>query len=94
MKNIFFISIQFCGMFLLYGALCVIFVWLFDYHLPLSTKLDKSVFFAGSVFIILPIIGFLSVKFGGRNVYLVLGYIYIVAWIIIIFRLLNILLSK
>lgn len=94
MKNLIFAGIHVLGLFLLYGALGVMVSWFFDYLLPLPAKLNNSVFFAAGVFIILPMIGVLSVKFEGWKINKILGYVYIITWIIVIIRTLAMLFSK
>lgn len=94
MKNFILIFLQLVGAFFFYGALGIILHWGFSFHLPCPSNLKNDEYFAKGVFIILPIIGFFSIKFGMRKIYKILGYVYIVGWVTVIIRTLVILLSR
>lgn len=94
MKDYFFITLQIAGLILFYGAVCIIFAWIFKFYLPLPPTLNKSLLYAKIVLIVLPIIGVLSIKFGGRKIYLIIGYIYFFTWAIVILRIIVNLFTK
>jgi len=93
-KNFILIFLQLVGMFFFYGALGILLHWGFSINLPCPANLKNEEYFAKGFFILLPIIGFFTIKFGTRKIYKILGYVYIVGWVTILIRTLVILLSR
>lgn len=94
MKNFTLIILQLVGVFFFYGTLGIVLQWGFSFNLPCPSNLKNDEYFAKGVFIILPIIGFYSIKFGTLKIYKILGYVYIVGWGTVIIRTLVILLNN
>lgn len=86
MRDFFFVTFQIVGLVLLYGAMCVIFAWMFNFYLPLPAILNESILFAQIILIVFPIIGGLSIKFGVRKVYVIVGYVYVAIWGLVMLR--------
>lgn len=96
MKRIFLlISLHLISLVPTYMALGITLAWISNIMLPFGGFLTNNPYFIASTYIIYPFIAFLCIKLA-RNmaIHKVLGYIYILLWLMAVFRLIYVLFSK
>jgi hypothetical protein len=84
------------GIFLAYVAIGVILKWIFEISIPVPFgSIVKSVALAVAVLILMPVIGVISIKFSGsKKIDKIIGYAYLILWVLVILRSLVLIFSK
>ncbi len=90
MKNYLFIVLHLIGLFFGYCALGIGVYWLSNTDIPLSSEIKNSTYIALGTFVLLPIIGFICLKYGtGTVINKLLGYFYLSLWLVSVIRFLS-----
>jgi len=94
MRTFLFICVHLLAILLSYSALAVVIYHWFKISIPLPEALDKSNYLAAATVILLPVLGFICIRYGNDRVHKILGYIYLILWLLAMLRFFNILSNK
>ena len=93
-RSLLFALIHILALILAYSALGIVLYGWFKVALPLLPDIKNSNYLAAGTFFLLPVLGFVCIKYSNSIVQRALGYLYIILWVLVIIRFLRIILSK
>jgi hypothetical protein len=82
------------GLFLAYDAAGITIYHWFEISIPLPKTIENSNCLSIGTFIVLPILGIVSIRYQSFFLFRMLGYVYLGLWLLALFRLLSIMFSK
>jgi hypothetical protein len=83
MKNYLFAILHIMGLFFGYCAFGILVSWIINIHFPFPLSLEKTVYIDIGTFVLLPIIGLICVRNGPYAlINKVLGYTYLLLWLV------------
>lgn len=93
-NNLLFIIVHTLALFLSYAAVCIIIYHWFKIDVPFPETIKNSNFLAIGTFFLLPVLGVVCIRYHANFLLRLIGYVYVMLWLLVMLRLLSILFNK